>query len=51
MSFYGRLSLLLAGLAGKGGVAGAFKTSSRQPVRTQKFVLYLGLSLIHISRR
>ncbi len=46
MSFYGRLSLLLAGLAGKGGVAGAFKTSSRQPVRTQKFVLYLGRVLL-----
>lgn len=46
MSFYSRLNLLLAGLAGKSGVAGAFKTSSRQPVRTQKFVLYVGRVLL-----
>ncbi len=46
MSFHSRLNLLLAGLAGKGGVAGAFKTSSRQPVRTQKFVLYVGRVLL-----
>lgn len=46
MAFYSRLNLLLAGLAGKGGVAGAFKTSSRQPVRTQKFVLYAGRVLL-----
>ncbi|MDG4598228.1 MAG: hypothetical protein P9F75_21475 [Candidatus Contendobacter sp.] len=46
MSFYSRLNLLMAGLAGKGGVAGAFKTSSRQPVRTQKFVLYVGRVLL-----
>ncbi|MDS4071192.1 MAG: DUF6493 family protein [Candidatus Competibacter sp.] len=46
MSFYSRLNLLMAGLAGKGGVAGAFKASSRQPVRTQKFVLYVGRVLL-----
>ncbi|HRD67159.1 MAG TPA: hypothetical protein PKY50_13520 [Candidatus Competibacter sp.] len=46
MAFYSRLNLLLAGLAGKGGVTGAFKTSSRQPVRTQKFVLYAGRVLL-----
>lgn len=46
MAFYSRLNLLVAGLAGKGGVAGAFKTSSRQPVRTQKFVLYAGRVLL-----
>ncbi|MBL8250396.1 MAG: hypothetical protein JNK31_01870 [Candidatus Competibacter sp.] len=42
MAFYSRLNLLWAGLAGKGGITGAFKTRSRQPVRTQKFVLYAG---------
>lgn len=46
MAFYSRLNLLLAGLAGKGGVTGAFKASSRQPVRTQKFVLYAGRVLL-----
>ncbi|HCK81804.1 MAG TPA: DUF6493 family protein [Candidatus Competibacter sp.] len=46
MAFYSRLNLLRAGLAGKAGVAGAFKASSRQPVRTQKFVLYAGRVLL-----
>jgi hypothetical protein len=46
MAFYSRLNLLQAGLAGKGGVAGAFKASSRQPARTQKFVLYAGRVLL-----
>jgi hypothetical protein len=46
MAFYSRLNLLVAGLAGKGDVAGAFNASSRQPARTQKFVLHLGRVLL-----
>ena len=46
MAFYSRLNVLRAGLAGKTKVLGAFKTSSRQPARTQKFVLYAGRVLL-----
>ncbi len=46
MEFYSRLQLLQAGLAGKGGVAGAFKSSSQHPVRTQGFILRAGRILL-----
>ena len=44
--FYSRLQLLQAGLAGKSGVAGAFKSTSGHPVRTQGFILNVGRVLL-----
>ena len=46
MGFYSRLQLLQAGLAGKGGVSGAFKFTSQHPVRTQGFILNAGRILM-----
>jgi hypothetical protein len=46
MAFYSRLQLLQAGLAGKSGVADAFKLTSQYPVRTQGFILNAGRILL-----
>jgi hypothetical protein len=46
MEFHSRLQLLQAGLAGKSGVAGAFKLTSQHPVRTQGFILNAGRILL-----
>ena len=46
MEFYSRLQLLQAGLAGKSGVAGAFKSTSGLPVPTQGFMLNAGRILL-----
>lgn len=46
MEFYGRLQLLRVGLAGKGGVSSAFKSTSAHPVRPQGFLLSAGRVLM-----
>ncbi len=46
MEFYSRLQLLQAGLAGKSGVAGAFKSTSGLPAPTQGFMLNAGRILL-----
>lgn len=46
MEFYGRLQLLRVGLAGKGGVSSAFKSTSAHPVRPRGFLLNAGRILM-----
>ncbi len=46
MNFYSRLQLLHIGLAGKGGVGGAFKASSNFPIPTEHFILRAGRILL-----
>jgi hypothetical protein len=46
MEFHSRLQLLQAGLAGKRGVADAFKLTSQYPVRTRGFILNAGRILM-----